>query len=1478
MAVQAYATPGDQGGGLFVLGASTTPEDTCIVIVDSTSRHWVRQLASSTVSVLQCGAKPDNATDNAVVFQNGIAALNDNFGGGTFYIPAAYMPGSSGAPSCYVTKSEVMLPPFSFPSYAITAGTSPTATITFSGTAIITVGSSISVSGVTPPGYNVAGAIVTASAAGTVSYANATTGVETGTPGTVTSGSNNYTTTGASGTGTATITIGVNYLFPVGSLITVSGVVPVGYDVTNAVVTASTAGSSSTVSYATTTTGVFTALGHVTPYGYGTTNAVSVSGNSAVSFSGNYLFSPPLASATTSAVAVSDVTPTGYNVSDYPVTAPTMAGASGSSVSYGKTVSGGSQTIPGLVTVVPGPGNSWDENNPFRVIGDGPVQTCWKFSPPAPSAGFNNSGLFALAHSTLGQTTNRDQNAGIEIANILFIGPQNFNDSSCAIGVDNTTAPYIHDNWFQGWVGDPNANGLSGNPVNGNNVGGCGIEVYAYNKGGSFGANIDRNRFGYEQYTTSNTFTLYSLATMQNVGMRYGIWLNGPYTTDGKVNDVNMTANRFEGYLIGGVRIEGPDRTTWSTTWPGSSQDVTSEKNKYFSYISHSMETNTLASAANPTDITLSAANGIYNGSALAGLVGRIQMSSGVWEGAYITAAKAASSREVLLFSAGGALGTPSSSSTVTLAAGSAMSASPFSSYVADGFYNGATVVMTSGTCKGYSGTVTNYVGSSMLATVSFTGCSGSPASGDNYTITPAWMLGPLVASGTLASSTSASVTLPAGSSTVNNYYVNDTLTATSGACIGDTGTITGYTYTAGSTTGGVANVSLYGCVGSGSGPGASAFTITPAQPAGTAFAANGAAAGGASAPTATTVTLQSGTATSINYYTNSLMTMVSGACAGDTATITSYSSYNVTATVSFTNASGIGCTPSATDKYSITPPLNVSYSGNLAGSSGSTVTLPGPTLPYAASSVNGYYNNAIITIAASSVTCPGKSGQITGYVGSSMVATVSWTGCMTPGSSDAYTITPSAPASYSGVLGATSSTNVVLAAGASWANSFYTGAVMTMTSGTCVVSGVGDTGTITNYAGVTLLATVSFTGTGGSCTPSAGDTYTIAPAWWVAPISVPTSIATNGSVNSITLQAGSSTVNGFYNNAFLAITSMGGACHGKSANITSYIGGTTLTATAPLGCTPANGDTYTINSNYELGYADFSARAEWPHPMAIGHATYLAQEYKYHSRGDYFENTLELVASGSSTGCTLSASPGFCNPPNAAPLADFVATQNEVTRGRSTMYEDESFFMPANLQSVEPNASGQVGSHAVLGSLTLADPQLLSDSAPLMTLCLNATGHALNVGDVVSLQANGGGANYNNCIDPANYASGTSGNGTPAEFPCFIVTAPGSALVASFPNGQPTTIAMPGSQVTAMVAYTSTTPVNSGALLLPQAPNATLGVNGYLIAVDPGSLSGATATSAAQEVAQACAYAIGTASALGSTPKFALLKVFTTR
>ena len=71
------------------------------------------------------------------------------------------------------------------------SGNGTTATITYAGTYVFPVGAAVVVAGVTPGGYN-ATATVTASSAGSVSYANATTGVQT-VPGTVDSGGSNIT-------------------------------------------------------------------------------------------------------------------------------------------------------------------------------------------------------------------------------------------------------------------------------------------------------------------------------------------------------------------------------------------------------------------------------------------------------------------------------------------------------------------------------------------------------------------------------------------------------------------------------------------------------------------------------------------------------------------------------------------------------------------------------------------------------------------------------------------------------------------------------------------------------------------------------------------------------------------------------------------------------------------------------------------------------------------------------------------------------------------------------------------------------------------------------------------------------------------------------------------------------------------------------------------------------------------------------------
>ncbi len=199
--------------------------------------------------------------------------------------------------------------------------------------------------------------------------------------------------------------------------------------------------------------------------------------------------------------------------------------------------------LPTFSTLVAG--KSWDEGNPLKITGDGPVQTGVRFTGTG----------YAFAQTTIGATgtTNRGQNAGVEISGFSLMGPQSWTNQACGLGLDNTTAPSVHDMWFEGFVGTGNTT---------NPVGGCAIEIYAYTTGGSFGAHIFHNRFGIPEFTTENgldgnTYSVYDPAVLEQVENRYAVWLNGPYQANGKVNDVNFTENRCEDYLIGCIRIQG---------------------------------------------------------------------------------------------------------------------------------------------------------------------------------------------------------------------------------------------------------------------------------------------------------------------------------------------------------------------------------------------------------------------------------------------------------------------------------------------------------------------------------------------------------------------------------------------------------------------------------------------------------------------------------------------------------------------------------------------------------------------------------------------------------------------------------------------------------------------------------------------------------------------------------------------------------
>lgn len=161
---------------------------------------------------------------------------------------------------CFVSNNELAILRTFFATTAA-SGTGTTATIDFATQASppFAVGSSITVFGVIPEDYN-GTYVVTACTTSSVSYASVSTGAQTVagtvflTPAT--------TTTGASGTGTvATLTFATQETvpYPVGSSITVSGITPSGYNGTYVV----TACTTSSVSYASTSTGTQTAAGTV---------------------------------------------------------------------------------------------------------------------------------------------------------------------------------------------------------------------------------------------------------------------------------------------------------------------------------------------------------------------------------------------------------------------------------------------------------------------------------------------------------------------------------------------------------------------------------------------------------------------------------------------------------------------------------------------------------------------------------------------------------------------------------------------------------------------------------------------------------------------------------------------------------------------------------------------------------------------------------------------------------------------------------------------------------------------------------------------------------------------------------------------------------------------------------------------------------------------------------------------------------------
>lgn len=229
-------------------------------------------------------------------------------------------------------------------------------------------------------------------------------------------------------------------------------------------------------------------------------------------------------------------------------------------------------------------GNAWDESNPMRIVGDGPDITFIHYTGSDP---------YAIAHPTIGGTTDRGQNAGVELGDFALTGPQDYANPAHGIGIDNTRRPYLHDIYFKGFPG------------------GVGIHLYGHGTGGIFGARIEFCRFGTNQWASVGGQALYSLDVLRQNSMRYGIWLDGPFGGGGKVNDTLITENQMYDLLIGMVKISGHG-TFDPATSVGSSANTMSRSNVYFTEAGRKLEMGTLSAVSDASTMRLRQTDVLY--------------------------------------------------------------------------------------------------------------------------------------------------------------------------------------------------------------------------------------------------------------------------------------------------------------------------------------------------------------------------------------------------------------------------------------------------------------------------------------------------------------------------------------------------------------------------------------------------------------------------------------------------------------------------------------------------------------------------------------------------------------------------------------------------------------------------------------------------------------------------------------------------
>ncbi|MFT4099004.1 MAG: hypothetical protein QM651_17930, partial [Rhodoblastus sp.] len=146
---------------------------------------------------------------------------------------------------------------------------------------------------------------------------------------------------------------------------------------------------------------------------------------------------------------------------------------------------------------------------------------------------------YGIKHPHIDTTTSpRGQHDGILVENITLVGGCGLSKAMHGWGFENTTRLRMRGCKTYAFPR------------------GAGVHLYAHQNGGMYGPELHGNVWGYQTTTAISGSSFVDLTLMRSLALEVGVWLDGPYDTTGKCNDV-VIDDRILDCRVTGIYVRG---------------------------------------------------------------------------------------------------------------------------------------------------------------------------------------------------------------------------------------------------------------------------------------------------------------------------------------------------------------------------------------------------------------------------------------------------------------------------------------------------------------------------------------------------------------------------------------------------------------------------------------------------------------------------------------------------------------------------------------------------------------------------------------------------------------------------------------------------------------------------------------------------------------------------------------------------------